>query len=486
MMRKQYLSFFIALLLIALSALPSTAASGQVHVLLTTCTSGTLRGTSMTALGKDRSISLSGLYNVKLNGGKLHIGSQNLTMPVTITSAQPIAWNGSNYYGQITFSKSAKGFSVGNKLDIEHYLCGVLRAEMSPLWHVEALKAQAVIARTYAIKNKGTHGEFDLCASTHCQDYKGISAENQTITAAVAATKGQVLNHNASLASVYYHSDSGGMITRAGAVWNADLSYLQPRVEPVVYTSPNTTWEVTLPMSKIQSSLVAGGINVGSVVSITPIRRDETGRVEQLRIEGKNRTEVISGHKFRMLMDSTIIKSTLFEFGGRSQYNPTIVSNAPAVVPQASPQKPQKTTMVPSGVNLSEMPQGKDEQIIWMTSKRVFTTQELMETLSKPEQKDQYIELGIARIKGEKPIPQSGSGLGGTTKTQQTSPSAPVGYTKPVLSMAPATGSSVTFYGRGYGHGVGLSQWGAKAMADGGWSYDRILLHYFPGTALAQ
>lgn len=485
-MKKQYLSFLIALILVVLSALPSQAASGQVHVLLTTCAGGTIRGTSMTALGKDKSVSLAGLYNVKLSGGKLRIGSQNLTMPVTVTSAQPITWNGASYYGQITFSKAANGFSVGNKLDIEHYLCGVLRAEMSPLWHLEALKAQAVIARTYAIKNQGAHGGFDLCASTHCQDYKGISAEDQTLTAAVTATRGQVLKYNSSVASVYYHSDSGGMITRAGAVWNADFPYLQPRVEPVAYTSPNTTWEATLPMSKIQSNLAAGGINVGSIVSLTPVRRDESGRVDQLRIEGKNKTEIISGHKFRTLMGSTVIKSTLFEFGARSPYNPAAVASAPATVPQASPQQPQKTMSVPSGVNLSDMPSGKDEQIVWMTNKRIFTTQELMEILSMPDQKDKYIELGIARIKGEKPIPLSGSGLGGTPKTSPAAPSTSVGYTKPVLSMTPATGSSVTFYGRGYGHGVGLSQWGAKAMADSGWSYDRILMHYFPGTTLGQ
>lgn len=306
-----------------------------------------------------------------------------------------------------------------------------------------------------------------------------MTADDAAVSAAVVATRGLILRYGGSPASVYYHADSGGMVTRAGAVWTTDLPYLQPKVEPVSYTSPNTTWEITLPMSQVQSKLASGGIKVGSVVSLTPVKRDESGRVEQLKIEGTQGTETISGNKFRTIVGSTVVKSTLFEFGSRSPYNLTAtVSPAQAGTPTAP------AVRTAPNVDIAQLPQDKDEQIDWMAENRIITTQEMMEILSRPADRDKYIEIGIARIKGERPIPAAGSSLGGSgTPIPQTASSS---YTKVNLSMTPGAGSSVTLYGRGYGHGVGLSQWGAKAMAEQGWSYDRILSHYFPNTTLTQ
>jgi len=500
-MKKLILKIFSIFVVLLTATHPAFAVSGDVHVLLGKFSGSRLSSTSvMTARqanGKNVSFK-AGAYNVKISGKKLRIGSQNLAMPAVISSNQPISWNGRQYSGQLTFSLVQNGLSVGNKIDIEQYLCGVLRAEMSPSWHLEALKAQAVLARTYAIKNKGMHGAYDICDSIHCQAYNG-NAVDASIRAAVMATEGIILHYGGSPANVYYHSDSGGMVTRAGAVWSSDFPYLQPRSEPVAYASPNTSWEITLPMSQIQSKLAAGKISVGTVTSLAPVLRDESGRVQQLKITGSKGTQTISGNQFRLLVGSTVLKSTLFEFGSRSAYNTAITEptatqpKQPVAVPSTpiSPvtsAQPKATALV--NVDLSQLPSDEDGQIVWMTMNRVFTTQELMEILSRPEQRASYIEMGIARIKGEKPIPTIGSAL---VHPQQPRPqtTAPAAGARPSsvkvsLSMAAATGTSVTFYGRGYGHGVGLSQWGAKAMADNGWSYDRILMHYFPGTTIAQ
>lgn len=469
-MKKLPIIIICALLL--LTCREASAVSGEVHILLTPAASkGLLSGTSMTVLAKDKSVPLSsGSYHVTMNRGKLRVGTHDLTMPVSIASSQPITWDGARYRGQLTFASAKDGFSVGNRLDIEIYISGVLRAEMNPTWHAEALKAQAVLARTYATRNKGAHGEYDLCAATHCQAYRGVTADDAPLSTAAMSTKGLVLRHGGNPAAVYYHADSGGMITRAGAVWASDLPYLQPRVEPVGYTSPNTTWEATLTMAEIQSRLAQGGISVGSVMALTPVKRDESGRVEQLRIDGSQGTETISGHRFRTLVGSTLVKSTLFEFGGRSPYNARQTA-APA------PNNPAPRQAAPKA-DLAQMPRDKDAQIEWMVQNGAISVQEFMETLSKPELRDKYIEMGIARIKGEKVVQAAGGAQG--------SGQPATGYVSPSLSMTPATGASVTFYGRGYGHGVGLSQWGAKAMAEQGWSYDRILAHYFPGTNLTQ
>lgn len=481
-MKKLLQVIFIAVILAMSSVTSAYAVAGEMHLLLGTLTNGTISGKSMTVQARGKKLSLSGSYNIKMNGGKLRIGSQSISLPVTISAPQPISWNGVRYHGRITFSASSGGCAVGNKIDLELYLCGVLRAEMHHSWHPEALKAQAVVARTYAMKNKGVHGAFDLCDSVHCQVYKGISDSDASLSAAVAATKGLVLRHDGNLASIFYHSDSGGMITRSGAVWTSDLPYLQSRVEPITYTSPNTTWEVAILMSQIQSKLSGGGISVGTIQALTPSKRDESGRVELIEIRGSAGAQTITGHKLRMLLGSTVVKSTLFEFGARSLYDLTIASvPATGTTTATAP-----SVTVPTSVSLSQMPKEKSMQIDWMAGNRIFTTQEIMEILSRPDLQNKYIELGIARIKGEKPIPVMGSALGRPTPMAQPTGTTTTGSARPNLSMTPATGSSVTFYGRGYGHGVGLSQWGAKAMAEVGWPYNRILAHYFPGTVLAQ
>lgn len=505
-MKKLYVQLFAVAMLLVCAA-PTMAASGDTHVLLGKFSEGRLSAsTAMTVQqSKGKSVTLkAGSYNVKISGGKLRVGAQNLSLPAAISSGGLVSWNGRSYQGQLTFASVSGGFNLGNRIDIEQYLCGVLRSEMSPSWHIEALKAQAVLARTYAIRNKGTHGTYDLCASIHCQVYGGY-ANDTSIRTAVTATKGVILRHGGSPAMVYYHSDSGGMVTRSGAVWGADFPYLQPLVEPFVSASPNTTWQVTLSMAQIQSKLKAGDIDAGAITSLTPVLRDESGRVEQIKITGSKGSQTIKGNRFRLLVGSTVVKSTLFEFGSRSPYNAAAVSNpAPASVPLPTPEPepapvrlPEITTapqhVLTVSVDITQLPQDKEDQIVWMTKYRVFTTQELMEILSRPEQRDAYVAMGIARIKGEKPIPITGSQLEPKrtpvrTTPVQVQPQQPAGqsFAKINLSMTAATGTSVTFYGRGYGHGVGLSQWGAKAMADKGWSYDNILKHYFPGTVMAQ
>lgn len=489
----------IAAFILSFSA-EALAVTGNVHILLGTFTKGTLNGSSMTVKQtKGNPVTISGAQNVTVKSGKLHIGTRSFTMPVSVIASQPMSWNGSKYYGDITFASAGKNsFRVGSRLDIELYLRGVLRAEMSPSWPMEALKAQAVIARTYAMRSIGKHKPYDLCATTHCQVYKGLSADDTRLAQAVNATKGQVLRHGGQPAATFFHSDSGGMVTRSGTVWGSDFPYLQPRVEPVKYTSPNTTWEKTLQMSQIQSQLSKNGVKVGTIKSITPVRRDESGRVHQIEIVGTAGKKTITGAQFRTYMGANEIKSTLFEIGTRSAYNPAVTTGqTPTPVVQTPKPKPApaKVTAAQSGqkvdLDISQMPKQKDEQLIWMTKNKVFTTQELMEMLSKPELKDQYIEIGKSRLKGTMPTPVKGSALQQPQSLPTQTGTITTGYSTsayntPKLSNAAGTGAKVTFYGRGWGHGVGMSQWGAKALAENNWNYTQILAHYFPGTHLGQ
>ena len=139
---------------------------------------------------------------------------------------------------------------------------------------------------------------------------------------------------------------------------------------------------------------------------------------------------------------------------------------------------------VPEKINLSEMPDDKEEKIIWLTKKGAFTTLELMEILSRPDDIDSYLEKGIARAEGSLPMPEQHINKEEESTTEKIKIQDVI-YV-PNLSMTSASGPTVRIFGRGSGHGVGLSQWGAKTMAEHGWSFQQILDYYFPGTTIGQ
>ena len=262
------------------------------------------------------------------------------------------------------------------------------------------------------------------------------------------------------------------------------MPYLKPKAEPFSYSGPNSLWETSVTMSFIQSRLSANGTNIGTLISITPLKRDESGRIMKIEIKGTGGTKVISGYTFRNLLGAGKVKSTLFEFGSRSPFINEERGSLPA------PRAPNKNINMPSAAkvtektDLSEMPEDKEEKLIWLTEKKVFTTLELMEILSKPDDYDLFIEKGIARAEGRLPMPEQPAERT-VEDLPETTEMTDIIYS-PHLSMTSAAGQNVKILGRGSGHGVGMSQWGAKTMAEKGWTFTQILHYYFPGTAIGQ
>lgn len=360
-------------------------------------------------------------------------------------------------------------------LDLETYTRALLAIEMGDSWPLEAMKAQAVLARTFIVNRSGQRPNYQVSGSAAAQISRSLAKRAPRADMAVKATEGLILRWQGQPAAVYYHSDSGGIITAAARVWGKEVPYLKAAAEPFQGGGPNAVWQISMPMSQIEASLAAGGVSVGSLLSLTPLRRDESGRVLELQVSGSQGVRTIAGTKFRSLLGNDRLKSTLFEFGASSQYAPLSVQTArPQAQKNAAPAQTKKT-------DISGMPKGnKNEQLIWLTKHKIFTTRELMEMLSRPDKIDGYIDKGIARAEGREPMPLDAA------PQQQLPQQTAYSYSVPNLSMAAATGGTVVICGRGYGHGVGLSQWGSKAMADHGWDYTKILGYYFPGTTIGQ
>lgn len=133
------------------------------------------------------------------------------------------------YRGRFIVLNMNKGFSLINELDLESYIMGVVPAEMPSKWNLEALKAQAIAARSYAIANRGKRSKrgYDLKDTPHDQAYGGASAEKRKTNLAVLQTKGEVLVHQNKVIPAYYHSSSGGHTLSPKYVWSKDLPFIK-------------------------------------------------------------------------------------------------------------------------------------------------------------------------------------------------------------------------------------------------------------------
>lgn len=169
----------------------------------------------------------------------------------------PLDLNGKRYRGMIELSVENERLRAINSVGLEAYLYGVVPDEMPPDWPAEALKAQAVVARSYALAVRKS-GPFDLFDDVRSQVYGGVAAEEPPATAAVQATAGEVLMHEGKVASTFFFSTSGGRTADIADVWaNAEPTpYLVSVPDPYDSISPLHTWgPVVFSAAKVAKSL---------------------------------------------------------------------------------------------------------------------------------------------------------------------------------------------------------------------------------------
>ena len=171
-----------------------------------------------------------------------------LSDPVTLRAADggTLVVDGKAYRGSLRVVRAAKKLQLVNVVPLESYLLGVVPGEMPKDWPLDALEAQAVAARTYAIANLVEGRSFDLYSDARSQLYYGANAESPGTTRAVIETRGQVLSYNGAPAETFYFSSSGGKTLSALDAFGQDLPYLVSVDDPWDETSPNHRWETRL------------------------------------------------------------------------------------------------------------------------------------------------------------------------------------------------------------------------------------------------
>lgn len=215
--------------------------------------------------------------------------------------------NGTHYSGTIEVWKGEKGLYLINELPLEGYVENVVVSEVGPNWDTEALKAQAVISRTYAVYRKSQSGDprFDLTSSVISQVYKGSNVPIQ-IAYAVRETAGEILTYDGNPIEALYHSTSGGRTENPEEVFGKSYPYLKS-VESNCELSPYWAWERKIPTEEIEKALGIKGIQNITIHSLT-----STGRVRELMVESEAGQTLIKATELRKLLGWSKLPSTNF------------------------------------------------------------------------------------------------------------------------------------------------------------------------------
>lgn len=282
-----------------------------------------------------------------------------------------LVWIGDRWYrGRVLLVPTAKGLTAVNYVDLEQYLYSVIGGEMPTSWPLEALKAQAVAARSYALyqRQSSANTVYDVGDTQAWQVYDGVEKEAPSTIAAVDATKGQVATYNGQIIEAVFHSASGGHTENVEDVWVQPLPYLRG-VADFDQGTPVYEWQKTFSNAELKSRITG----IGNILSFQPERTTPRGRIVTMRVVGDAGSKTLSGNELRNALG---LKSTLF-----------------SATPQFGSTGNKSTGSVPSGFQIT---------------------------------------------------------------------------------------------GRGFGHGLGLSQWGAYNMSQKGHNYQQIIQHYYQGTSLAR
>lgn len=338
-------------------------------------------------------------------------------------------WVGQKRYsGKLNVHILDSEILVVNVIGIEKYLSSVVGSEMPAKWPLEALKAQAIASRTYAFKQKG-NSLYDIDSTNKNQVYNGLEAITYKTTRAVNNTRTLVLTHNNKLINALFHSSSGGMTENSQDVWKNKYPYLSS-VKDFDKINPKLRWEKRFSNEQLQKLFPGiGGIKQIEILNIT-----NTGRVKNVKIYGNYGSDQISGVDIRKRMN---LKSTLvrFKFIESNNNNPQILSTNKI-------EDEPLTHIVKAG-----------DRLIDIAYKYNVNVYEIVDLNS-------IKDSSLININERLLIPRNSSNT-----------SSPL---EKILVVS----------GNGSGHGVGMSQWGAKNMATKGQKAEGILKHFYKGVKI--
>ena len=416
--------------------------------------SGTVVGTSAYGVNVTQTGSTQILFQFD-GGADLSLG---ILPDVTGSSTVRTWFKGYRYEGGFRYERIDGGnLTVVNILDLESYIKGVVPYEMSNNWPLEALKAQAICARSYAYNNilNAKHGKyhFDVCTTTDCQVYCGAGSNvptyqaNETTDRAVEETAGQYAWYGNQIIEAFYSSSHGGASESVYHVWGSSLSqypYLCGVVDPyekeIASKNAYSSWNISYTTSELTKRLQSYGYGNGTQVQSLELTYSDLGNVIKLTVRYLNgQSNTFKPDKMRSIFGVPSIRFTVA--GGQT----------------GTDQKTQQTSSLP--INGGDALDTGDS----------YFTISGGGTVAGLDTNSGYVISGTGTVEQ---LP--------TTQTPET-PQQPE-QDNPTGTTVTVSNGTYTFQGSGYGHQLGMSQYGAWAMVNLGYTYKQIVEFYFPGT----
>lgn len=330
----------------------------------------------------------------------------NKTMKLMSPSEKPIKINNKRYRGYLTFAFVDNQVTAINNVNLEEYLYGVVPREMPSSFSHEALKAQAVAARSYAITSvmRNKDKEFDLYDTVTSQVYGGFDAEKDNVRKAVDETRGQVLISDGNLVNATYSSSNGGYTAAANDVWGAKYKYLISKEDKYSINEPNYDWNFEIGVNELINALNKQGYKINNINQIYVKEFNESKRVKNVAIKDGSNEIIIENTKFKNAIGANKFKSSMYNINYQNK-----------------------------NINTEAKKAEEDLTIIYENDVVIF-------------------------IDNTEDDTNENINLSNTDK--------------------------IKIAGHGWGHGVGLSQWGANNMAKAGLKYDEILKFYYDGAEI--
>lgn len=245
--------------------------------------------------------------------GLVAAGKSFTRLVFSATSAVYI--NNKPYRGLAELSRADNGILVVNQLALEDYLVGLINCEISSAWPIEAVKAQAVIARTYALNRKmaRSNAVYHLESSVIDQVYDGCLIEDSRAHRAVSETEREVLTSGGSVIQAFYHSSCGGKTEASENVWGTALPYLKGVDCQYCQTSQSSpAWDIKLSLSEIEERLKAAGYKISGLSGIKAGPLNSRGRLKHVVLVAAKGGFSLTGDQFRKAVGYSVIKSTRF------------------------------------------------------------------------------------------------------------------------------------------------------------------------------
>ena len=242
-------------------------------------------------------------------GAEKHV----LAQPITFAPGEaPLEVDGRPYRGLLNAHDTSDGVLVVNDVGLEQYLYGVVPDEMPAFWELEALKAQAVAARSYALATRRSSGVFDAYDDTRSQVYGGRASEEERSTQAVDETRGQVVLYEGAVATTFFFSTSGGRTASVEDVWSDAVAtpYLRGVRDPTDAHSPYHRWDPLVFSRRALQRALVGEAPKGIHDVVTT--RNGSGRVELFVMTGTRTQKAIHGATARTQLS---LRSTGFRVG---------------------------------------------------------------------------------------------------------------------------------------------------------------------------